>query len=146
MPTFSNIIAASTLYTTVVFAGGFLCGTIRVPLLQPLLGDRHAQLLEMPVMFLLMWHSATMVVDRLRRGSTGKERVSVGVNDGRAAYILLGLLALAEMLAIEAAFYMWMNRHRQAGLGEWIWDRDPVAGTAYFAMLAIFAVLPALLA
>jgi hypothetical protein len=64
--TTTSFITTSLLYTSLVFSAGFLCGVIRVPFIQPYLGDRGAQLLEMPIMFLAIWKSARFIVERLR--------------------------------------------------------------------------------
>lgn len=145
MQKIKDIISSSILYSLLVFGAGFICGSIRVPIVQPLLGDRHAQLLEMPIMLVAMWRSADFVVGRLR--DSGSDDVSSvgGMKGGKYWYFALGLLALGWLLAAEAGLYLWINEHEGKGIKDWIMDRDPVAGAAFFGMLGLYAVLPALL-
>lgn len=46
-----EILKAGALYFAFVFGAGFLLGGIRVPLLVPRFGERTAELMEMPIMF-----------------------------------------------------------------------------------------------
>jgi hypothetical protein len=63
----TKILLTSLLYTSLVFFAGFLCGLIRIPILEPYLGDRRAQLLETPFMVLAIWKSAQYMVAGLQR-------------------------------------------------------------------------------
>jgi hypothetical protein len=54
----------------------------------------------------------------------------------------VGALALALMLAAETSLGLLL---RDQSLRESITERDPVAGVAYLASLALFAAFPALL-
>ncbi|KAK0639750.1 hypothetical protein B0T16DRAFT_423678 [Cercophora newfieldiana] len=140
-----QIISSSLLYTLLVFSGGFLCGCIRVPFLEPLLGQRTAQLLEMPVMAMVIWRSARVVVRRMSFRPKGqKQRLgSMAVEIDSDCRLLMGLLALAWFVALEVGLYSWVNRAEQKGWKEWVFERDYVAGSVFFGLLVGFAVLPA---
>ena len=61
-----RIVPASLTYASLVFAGGFVCGMIRVPILLPLIGVRYAELVEMPIMaFILCYVAAHLALDLL---------------------------------------------------------------------------------
>jgi hypothetical protein len=121
---------AGTTYFALVFGAGFLMGMIRVPVLVPRLGARVAELLEMPIMFVVIVLSARFVVSRFALPPTVATRLSTGV-------IALALLAVAE-LSLAAAL-------QGQSLGQYIASRDPVSGGVYLAMLGVYALMPLIL-
>ncbi|WP_218587772.1 hypothetical protein [Rhodanobacter sp. OK091] len=100
---------------------------MRVPLLVPRLGVRFAELLEMPLMLLVIVCSARYVVRRYRL-LHWRSRLLVGV-------IALSLLAAAELL-----FVALLQGQTPA---QYVASRDPVSGAVYLAMLLLFAAMPA---
>ena len=54
----TRTIKAGMTYFALVFGAGFLLGSIRVPFLVPRLGERAAELIEMPFMFVAIVVSA----------------------------------------------------------------------------------------
>ena len=60
-----EILKAGALYFALVFGAGFLLGAIRVPLLVPRFGERTAELMEMPIMFVITIVSARWIVLRI---------------------------------------------------------------------------------
>jgi hypothetical protein len=118
---------AGLVYFALVFAAGFLLGLVRVPLLVPRLGVRFAELLEMPLMLLVIVCSARYVVRRYRP-LHWRSRLLVGV-------IALSLLAAAELL-----FAALLQGQTPA---QYVASRDPVSGAVYLAMLLLFAAMPA---
>src|ERR1700742_1615552 len=120
--TLPHILSSSILYTLLVFSAGFLCGCIRVPFLQPLLGDRRAQLLEMPVMAGAMWKSAKIIVSRLRSSAeisyTSNNKSKLESWTDRARYYAIGLFALVQMVALEAGLYLWMHWSEGKTIGD----------------------------
>ncbi|WP_242101604.1 hypothetical protein [Lysobacter sp. M2-1] len=120
---------AGALYFVLVFGAGFVLGSIRVPFLVPRLGARFAELLEMPVMLAVVFMAARYVIRRYALADR-RTRLLMGT-------IALVLLASAELLL---AFLM-----TGASPSAYVASRDPVSGSAFLAMLVLFAVLPALL-
>lgn len=118
---------AGLVYFALVFAAGFLLGLVRVPLLVPRLGVRFAELLEMPLMLLVIVCSARYVVRRYQP-LHWRSRLLVGV-------IALSLLATAELL-----FAALLQGQSPA---QYVASRDPVSGAVYLAMLLLFAAMPA---
>jgi hypothetical protein len=55
----------------------------------------------------------------------------------------LGFVALGLLLVAELTLVLWL---RSLTIGEYLTNRDPVAGTAYVVMLTIFAIMPLLVA
>jgi hypothetical protein len=122
-----RILKAGVLYFSLVFAAGFLLGSIRVPLLEPRLGARAAELLELPVMLLAIVAAARWVLRRL------------AVPASAAARLAMGGIALALMLAAE--FGLVLNL-RGMSIEQYLATRDPVSGTAYYLSLCVFALIP----
>jgi hypothetical protein len=122
---------AAVAYFALVFGAGFILGSVRVPFLVPRLGERIAELIEMPFMFVFVVFSARFIIRRFALPTATLVRLSVGL-------IALGLLLIAEILLAVAL--------QSQSLGTYIASRDPVSGSVYLAMLALFAVMPLILA
>ena len=73
-----RILKAAVLYFAIVFGVGFALGTIRTLGLVPRLGPRAAELLEMPVMLVVIAVAARSVVRSLSVPSTKSARLAVG--------------------------------------------------------------------
>lgn len=114
-------------YFALVFGAGFVLGTLRVTLLVPRLGTRWAELLEMPVMFVVVWTAARFIDHRYALPRQAAPRLRVGA-------LALGLMLLAE-LSLNALI------QPQPLLEFWA-ARDPVSGSAYLLMLVVFALMP----
>ena len=123
------MLRAALAYFALVFGTGFVLGAIRVPLLVPRLGVRTAELLEMPLMLVAIVLAARFVVRRFALPPAPMLRLRVGL-------IALALLVMAELgLAVLLS---------GQSVAQYIAGRDPVSGTVYLAMLAVFAAMPAL--
>ncbi|HYL99360.1 MAG TPA: hypothetical protein VEZ90_10430 [Blastocatellia bacterium] len=118
---------AGVLYFALVFVAGLILGPIRIVLLVPKVGVRAAELMETPIMLVVIIVSARWVVRRLSVSPTMSSRLS------------MGLLAVSLMLAAEFTLVLWL---RGLSIRQYLATRDPVSGTAYYAALAVFAVLP----
>ncbi|MFY9620589.1 MAG: hypothetical protein WAQ99_12340 [Pyrinomonadaceae bacterium] len=117
-----QILKAAGLYFGIVFSAGLVFGIIRVLWVVPHLGVRNAELLEHPLMLLVIFVTANWVVRDVR----GQSSVALAIG-----FTAFGVLLLAEVFV---ALFAQPNR---AG--------DAVSGIAYFAMLALFALMPWLL-
>jgi hypothetical protein len=123
-------IKAGITYFALVFGAGFVMGSIRVPFLVPRLGERVAELVEMPFMLIVIVLSARFIVRRLTVPATAKVCLSIGG-------IALGLAVAAEILLAVAV--------QDRSLGEYVASRDPVSGSVYLGVLVLFAAMPLLL-
>jgi len=127
----TRTIKAGLTYFTLVFGAGFVLGMIRVPFLVPRLGERVAELVEMPFMFVVILLSARFIIRRFSLPAKVLARLGAG-------FVALGLLVAAEVLLAVAL--------QDRTLGEYVASRDPVSGIVYLAMLALFAAMPLVLA
>lgn len=84
---------AGAAYFGWVFGVGFVLGSLRVPLLVPRLGERWAELLEMPLMALAIVLAARWVVRRFALVPHAGLRLAVG-----------GLALLPEVRHIQRVF------------------------------------------
>lgn len=122
-----RIFRLSGLYFTIVFGAGFILGPIRVLLLEPRLGTRIAELLEMPVMLLVIWVAAGWISQRFTQDLSASERLSVG------ALAVLGVL-IAD---ISVGVFL-----REMSVAEVFLRRDAISSIAYYGLLAFCAILP----
>lgn len=127
----TRTIKAGITYFALVLGAGFALGMIRVPFLVPRLGERVAELIEMPFMFVAIVVSARFIIRRFSLPANVLARLGAG-------FLALGLLVAAEVLLAVAL--------QDRTLGEYVASRDPVSGIVYLAMLALFAVMPLVLA
>lgn len=123
-------IKAGIAYFSLAFGAGFIMGTLRVPFLVPRLGERIAELIEMPFMLVVIVLAARFITQRFALPATAWVRLSTG-------FLALGLLIAAELLLAVTL--------QDRSLGEYVSSRDPVSGTVYLAMLALFAAMPLLI-
>jgi hypothetical protein len=120
--------AAGAAYFAIAFGAGFALAFVRIPILEPRLGVRWAELAELPVMLLVITLAAGWVVRRFAIRPRWPDRA------------VLGLVALALMLAAEFGLVLSL---RGMTIGAYFASRDPVSGAAYYASLLYFALLPA---
>ena len=121
---------AGLAYFAIVFAAGFVLGTVRTLLLAPALGDLAAVLVEIPVMLLVAWAACRWLVGRFAVGPRSVDRLVMGG-------VGFGLLMAAELLLSLA-----LGRSPAeflAGLGA-------PAGAAGLAAQVVFALLPLVVA
>ena len=123
-------LTAALAYAGLVFGAGFLLGTVRVLLVVPRLGVRSAELLEMPLMALVIVGAARLVVRRFQ------------LPQGLAVRLPVGATALALMVGFEFLVAVGLQGRTVVQV---ISDRDPVSGPVYLALLLLFALMPSLL-
>ncbi len=126
-----QVLKAGAAYFALVFAVGFVLGTIRTLWLVPRVGTRTAELTEMPVMLAVTILAARWTVLRLSVPPMPSMRFG------------MGCIALVLMLVAEFGFVLWV---RGLSIREYFATRDPVSGAAYYLMLMVFAAMPLLVA
>ena len=124
-----RVAAFAVVYFVAVFAVGFVLGTLRVILVVPELGERVAELAEMPFMIAA---SAVLAWRLARRWSLGVAAALVG---GVLALVLLLGAELTVVLALQGRTFQ-----------QYLASRDPVSGAAYIAALCVFTLAPAVVA
>jgi len=124
-----RILKAGALYFAVVFAAGFVLGTIRTLWVVPRVGVRAAELMESPLMLVVTVLAAAWVVRRCKLPSVVSTRFAAG------------LVALGLLLTAEFGFMLWLRR---LTVRQYLAGKDPVSGAVYFALLGVFAVAPVL--
>jgi hypothetical protein len=121
-----RILLAAAIYFALVLAAGTALGAIRVPLLVPSLGERTAELLELPLMLVIVAF-ASHWLQRRTPDLSPRQQLAVG-----ALALLLLLLAECAMGA--------MLMHKSPL--EVLFDKDPVSGSLYYFSVLVFALLP----
>ena len=120
---------AGLAYFGLVFGTGFVLGVIRVTFVVPHLGQRWAELLEMPLMAVVIVMAARRIVRWFS--------LTVGGGAFAGGVALLVTVSAELLLAVVIA---------GRPLGEYLAARDPVSGSVYVALLIVFAVMPCLVA
>lgn len=124
-----RMLKAALLYFAIVFGAGFVLGTIRTLWIVPRVGARAAELMETPIMFVVIIIGARVTARRFLASST------------RTTRLVVGCIALVLMLVAEFGLVLWL---RGISIRQYLATRDPISGTAYYLMLAVFAIMPLL--
>ena len=124
-----RVLAAAFTYFTIVFAAGFAFGVVRERFAVPMLGQRGAEVAEIPLMVGVSILAALWVTTRFFFRATLGQRLATG------------LLALLLLLGAEYAIVAGV---RALTVEEYLESRDPVAFVAYLVGLSLFAVMPTL--
>ena len=124
-----QILKAGVAYFAVAFGAGFVLGTLRVLWLVPSVGMRIAELIEMPIMLVVIIFAARWALRRFAIATAPSLRLAVG-------FVALGLLLVAEFTFVLSL--------QGLTIDEYLAGRDPVSGTAYVVMLGAFAIMPLL--
>ena len=125
-----RLFKSAVLYFALVLVTGFALGSIRVPFLVPRLGERYAELLEMPIMFMAIVLAARYVIRRFALTASLSVRLRVG-------FAALFMSVVAELLLAAAL--------QGRSVAQYIASRDPVSGSVYLVMLLLFALMPSIL-
>jgi len=126
----SKTIQAGLTYFAIVLGTGFLLGVIRVPFLVPRIGERWAELAEMPIMATVIYFAATFILRRFPAIRSPSKS------------LIAGILALALSVAAELALATVLQDRT---LAEFIASRDKVSGSVYVTLLLVFGVMPRIL-
>jgi hypothetical protein len=122
-----QVVKAALGYWGVVFALGFLLGTLRVLWIAPALDETRAVLIELPVMLGASWLAARSLV---RRFGVGSVRAALG----------MGALAIVLLMASEAGLAVVMGQ----SLAQWLDAMARMPGALGLAGQAAFAAMPVL--
>jgi hypothetical protein len=125
-----QVLKGGATYFAVVFGAGFLLGVIRVLWVAPRVGERSAELLEMPIMCLVSIVSARWIARRMV-APTPLRLLGVGA-------VALGLLVSAEWGMVLFV--------RRITVHEYLASRDPVSGMAFIIALGLFTIMPVICA
>jgi hypothetical protein len=118
---------AGLLYFALVFGAGFALAPVRLLWAVPRFGTRMAELMEAPIMLVVIIVSARWVVRRLALPPTPPSRLGMGG------------VALALLLGAELTLVLWL---RGLSISEYLASRDPVSGMVYYLLLGVFALAP----
>jgi hypothetical protein len=123
---------AAGLYFLIVFSAGFALGTLRVLFIVPAIGERAAELLEMPLMVAIVALAARFIV-----------RKFAGSIHGTSQWLQVGVIANLCMLTADVGVGVALR-----GMTVWqaLFARDPLSGTAYYVALGFLALAPWLFA
>lgn len=125
----AKTIRAALVYFAFVLGTGFVLGVFRVPLLVPRIGERWAELAEMPIMAAVIFFSAGYILRRFPEINSSGRSLATG-------FLALALVVCAE-LGLAVAI-------QSQTLAEYIASRDKVSGAVYLLLLAVFALMPRL--
>jgi MFS family permease len=123
----NNLIKAGITYFGIVFGAGFILGPIRILLLVPNLGERLAELIELPLMLIVIIFAARRIIEKFEAPYLISQRLSIG-------FIALSILLLFEFTLVL--------KLRGITITEYFQSRDPISGTAYYLSLLVFALMP----
>lgn len=121
-----RVLGAGAAYWAVVFALGFVLGTIRVLWLAPLVGLVPATLLELPVMLAASWIASGWLMQRF-------------AITGQGAALAMGGLAFGLLMAAECALAAALSGETPA---QWLAGLRQPHALLGLAGQAAFAVMP----
>jgi hypothetical protein len=121
------VFKAALYYFCLVFSVGFVLGVFRTLLLVPHLGTRWAELSELPLMVTVSFLAARRTVRKFRIPSRLAPRAA------------LGIIALTLIVFVELGLVLQLQG---LSLAEYIAQRDPISGPAYYLSLLLFALFP----
>lgn len=124
-----KVIQAGFAYCVIVLGAGFLLGLLRVPLVVPRIGERWAELAEMPIMAVVIYLAAGHILRRF-------PEICSPIRS-----LITGGLALLLVIAAELTLAMILQ---ERSIAQYISSRDQVSGSVYMAMLLVFAAMPRL--
>ena len=113
-------------YFGIVFAAGFALAFVRIPFLVPRYGVRAAELIEIPVMLVVIG-LASHWLQRRNASLSGPRLLGIG----GIAFVLMVASELGVALATS-----------DLSLAGYLSSKDPVSGTVYLISLVVFALAP----
>lgn len=125
----ARLVGAGLVYFAVIFALGFVLGTVRTIVLEPAVGDLRAVLLELPVMLAASWIACGVIARRLTPRPAWSQRA------------IMGATAFICLMAAEIALALWLFDSTPARL---LVGWATPAGIAGLGGQVAFAVFPVL--
>jgi hypothetical protein len=122
-------VIAALVYFGLVLGTGFVLGIIRVPFIVPKIGERWAELAEMPIMATVIFISSGYILNRFPEIQTSTRS------------LIAGFLALALSVCAELGLAVALQSQT---LVEYFASRDKVSGSVYLLLLVFFALMPRL--
>ena len=113
-------------YFIIVFAAGFALAFIRIPFLVPQYGVRTAELMEIPVMLVVIGLSSRWIQQRNPQCSS-------------AHLLAIGSIGFLLMIVAELGVAVATSDLSPAS---YVLAKDPVSGAAYLLSLVLFALAP----
>lgn len=107
----SAVTIAGAVYFAIVFAAGFLLGTVRTLLVAPYLGEVTATILEVPIMLAAAWLACGWVLRRFPVRPRTLDRIAMGTI---ALALLLAAEALLSIGLIGLSLVQHIGRYTQA--------------------------------
>ena len=120
---------AGLLYFILVLGTGFVLGVFRVLFVVSRIGERWAELMEMPLMAAAIFFSAGYILRHFPEINFPRES------------LIVGFLALALTVGAELGLAVALQSQ---SLAEYLGSRDKVSGSVYLIMLIVFALMPRL--
>ncbi|TVQ56675.1 MAG: hypothetical protein EA355_06395 [Rhodobacteraceae bacterium] len=120
---------AGLIYFALVFVAGALVSVVRDVVLAPNIGLRLAELVEYPLLFLVIMGSANWTIHRF------------GLKGQRGPRAVMGSVAFLLAVTIGALLVLLI---RGQSLVEYAANRHPLTGAVYLMMLGLVAAMPLL--
>lgn len=142
--TLKQSLPLSVLYFSLTFLFGLLVDSVRVPYIQPLLGARWAEILEMPLMLFIIWNAAQITTWNL-------DATQPNSKPSRAQWwfattmtpLAIGVLASIWLVAVEAvALAMSSSKWSWEALTDGGGEGRVTSSSLEGAALVAFAVMP----
>ena len=122
-------IAAGSVYFLIVFAAGFVLGSVRTFLVAPEIGETAAVMLEIPLMLTIAWFACGWAVKKAKVPRRVADRILMGA-------IALMLLLIAEALLSVTLAGLTLGEHL-AGYAQ----AGPLIGLAAQTLYACFPII-----
>jgi hypothetical protein len=122
-----NSVKAGVAYFVVVFAAGFVLGTLRVLAIAPRIGETAAVLVELPVILTVSWFACGWIVSGFLKGS------------GAGSLLAMGAVAFVLLMAAEAGLSVSAFGRT---VGEHLDTYRTAGGAVGLAGQVVFALLP----
>lgn len=118
---------SAAVYFFIVFFFGFIFGVLRTLLLEPIIGLNYAELVEIPLMLIVIYFTSVLVLNRFNIQYFFKIRLGIG------------MLALLFMLLAEFTLVIFISN---SSILEYLNSKNNFSGYVYLISLLLFALMP----